>query len=344
MVGDEALRAAMRSAIAEVARQHLPDATGAWAAGGLTCLTFDWVDIGRCSGEQRQSSTGRDPRVAVRSLSRALAGGSAAGARRPPGAIAVPGFPACLTTTPRASRDPVDFADLPLWEQRLRARRVGLPDWAEDAPDRCAVVATTADGVIETHSWTPGRRAGPADPPLRRHDRLRPSTRRASGSGGSTTRTATSTASGGGSRSAPRPGEDVVDATGLPAAYSRRAGDRAGRARRGRLQRRRLRHPDPRRRLQRHRGATGRGCSTSTGRARTSAGCPATRRSSRSATASTATPGTRPCAWSGSTDGSTVGELLGRRGQGRAAGGLLAGRRATSGCWSSTSGTARPGC
>ena len=45
---------------------------------------------------------------------------------------------------------------MPLWEQRLRARRVGLPIWAEDAPDRCAVVATTAEGVLETHSWSPG--------------------------------------------------------------------------------------------------------------------------------------------------------------------------------------------
>ena len=45
---------------------------------------------------------------------------------------------------------------MPRWEQRLRARRVSLPDWAEDAPDRCAVVATTADGVLETHSWSPG--------------------------------------------------------------------------------------------------------------------------------------------------------------------------------------------
>ncbi len=46
--------------------------------------------------------------------------------------------------------------EMPLWEQRLRARRVGLPDWADDRPEHCAVVATTADGVIEVHSWTPG--------------------------------------------------------------------------------------------------------------------------------------------------------------------------------------------
>jgi dienelactone hydrolase len=38
----------------------------------------------------------------------------------------------------------------------LRARRVALPDWADEAPDRCAVVATTEEGVVETHSWSPG--------------------------------------------------------------------------------------------------------------------------------------------------------------------------------------------
>jgi dienelactone hydrolase len=45
---------------------------------------------------------------------------------------------------------------VPLWEQRLRARRVALPIWGEDAATRCAVVATTPDGVLETHSWVPG--------------------------------------------------------------------------------------------------------------------------------------------------------------------------------------------
>jgi dienelactone hydrolase len=42
--------------------------------------------------------------------------------------------------------------DLPDWERRFRAARVGLPRWAEDAPSRCAVVATSG-GVIEVHSW-----------------------------------------------------------------------------------------------------------------------------------------------------------------------------------------------
>ena len=44
---------------------------------------------------------------------------------------------------------------VPDWEARYRAPRVGLPDWADDAPDRCAVVAT-AGGVVEVHSWTRG--------------------------------------------------------------------------------------------------------------------------------------------------------------------------------------------
>src|SRR5450755_2178048 len=41
---------------------------------------------------------------------------------------------------------------LPDWERRFRAPRVGLPDWADDAPGRSAVIAT-AGGVVEVHSW-----------------------------------------------------------------------------------------------------------------------------------------------------------------------------------------------
>jgi dipeptidyl aminopeptidase/acylaminoacyl peptidase len=41
---------------------------------------------------------------------------------------------------------------MPLWERRFRAGRVGLPQWARDAPDRCAVVAS-ADGVLEMHCF-----------------------------------------------------------------------------------------------------------------------------------------------------------------------------------------------
>jgi dienelactone hydrolase len=46
-------------------------------------------------------------------------------------------------------------SELPTWERRFRAGRVGLPDWAQDAPDRCAVVATIG-GVLELHSWERG--------------------------------------------------------------------------------------------------------------------------------------------------------------------------------------------
>jgi len=48
-----------------------------------------------------------------------------------------------------------DPATLPGWERRFRAARVGLPDWADDAPHRCAVVASV-DGVLEVQSWTVG--------------------------------------------------------------------------------------------------------------------------------------------------------------------------------------------
>ena len=48
--------------------------------------------------------------------------------------------------------DTAQPAGTPDWEKRYRAARIGLPDWARDAPDRCAVVAT-AGGVVEVHSW-----------------------------------------------------------------------------------------------------------------------------------------------------------------------------------------------
>jgi dienelactone hydrolase len=47
---------------------------------------------------------------------------------------------------------PSPTQQLPAWERRFRAGRIGLPDWAPDAPDRCAVIAT-ASGVLEVHSW-----------------------------------------------------------------------------------------------------------------------------------------------------------------------------------------------
>ncbi|WP_179756445.1 prolyl oligopeptidase family serine peptidase [Kineococcus aurantiacus] len=46
----------------------------------------------------------------------------------------------------------VSEPEVPVWEKRFRAGRVGLPEWAEDAPDRCVVEATVA-GVLEVHSF-----------------------------------------------------------------------------------------------------------------------------------------------------------------------------------------------
>ena len=42
------------------------------------------------------------------------------------------------------------------WEDRFRARRVSLPDWARDRPERAVVLATTDAGVLEVHSWQVG--------------------------------------------------------------------------------------------------------------------------------------------------------------------------------------------
>jgi dienelactone hydrolase len=53
---------------------------------------------------------------------------------------------------PQPSSDEPLPQPLPEWERRFRAGRIGLPDWAEDAPNRCCVVATTG-GVLELHSW-----------------------------------------------------------------------------------------------------------------------------------------------------------------------------------------------
>ena len=41
---------------------------------------------------------------------------------------------------------------MPAWEQRYRAARVTLPDWAEDAPDRCLYVSN-ATGTFELYAW-----------------------------------------------------------------------------------------------------------------------------------------------------------------------------------------------
>ncbi|MFI9051661.1 S9 family peptidase [Streptomyces sp. NPDC053427] len=42
--------------------------------------------------------------------------------------------------------------DLPDWEKRFRAPRVGLPDWAEHAPDRSLFVSN-ATGTFELYAW-----------------------------------------------------------------------------------------------------------------------------------------------------------------------------------------------
>lgn len=43
-------------------------------------------------------------------------------------------------------------ASVPPWEQRFRAPRVSLPDWAEDAPDR-ALFVSNATGTYELYAW-----------------------------------------------------------------------------------------------------------------------------------------------------------------------------------------------
>ncbi|MGY0463013.1 S9 family peptidase [Kitasatospora sp. cg17-2] len=41
---------------------------------------------------------------------------------------------------------------VPAWEQRFRAARVSLPDWAEDAPDR-ALYVSNSSGTYEVYAW-----------------------------------------------------------------------------------------------------------------------------------------------------------------------------------------------
>ncbi|WP_328626866.1 prolyl oligopeptidase family serine peptidase [Streptomyces sp. NBC_00353] len=50
-------------------------------------------------------------------------------------------------SVPALTTDPV-----PEWEQRFRAPRVSLPDWAEDAPDR-ALFVSNATGTYELYAW-----------------------------------------------------------------------------------------------------------------------------------------------------------------------------------------------
>jgi len=41
---------------------------------------------------------------------------------------------------------------IPVWEQRFRAARVSLPEWAQDAPDRCLYVSNVT-GTFELYAW-----------------------------------------------------------------------------------------------------------------------------------------------------------------------------------------------
>ncbi|MBB5934369.1 S9 family peptidase [Streptomyces zagrosensis] len=61
-----------------------------------------------------------------------------------------------LATPPAAAADPTTDvapdAQWPDWEKRFRAARVGLPDWAEGAPERSLFVSN-ATGTYELYAW-----------------------------------------------------------------------------------------------------------------------------------------------------------------------------------------------
>jgi dienelactone hydrolase len=44
---------------------------------------------------------------------------------------------------------------LPVWEQRFRAPRVSLPNWAWDAPEAC-ILRSNSSGTWEIYAWSPG--------------------------------------------------------------------------------------------------------------------------------------------------------------------------------------------
>ncbi|RNL72130.1 prolyl oligopeptidase family serine peptidase [Streptomyces sp. I6] len=62
-----------------------------------------------------------------------------------------PDAPAAVPADPPAGRAG-GSADMPAWEQRFRAPRVSLPDWAEDAPHR-ALFVSNATGTYELYAW-----------------------------------------------------------------------------------------------------------------------------------------------------------------------------------------------
>lgn len=55
-------------------------------------------------------------------------------------------------TAPAATDSAPATASVPEWEQRFRAPRVSLPDWAEDAPDH-ALFVSNATGTYELYAW-----------------------------------------------------------------------------------------------------------------------------------------------------------------------------------------------
>ncbi len=57
--------------------------------------------------------------------------------------------------------DAPDRSDLPVWEQRFRAGRVSLPDWAWFAPDRCVLISN-AGGAFEIYAFDAAAAEGQA--------------------------------------------------------------------------------------------------------------------------------------------------------------------------------------
>ncbi|MFD3538825.1 S9 family peptidase [Streptomyces sp. NPDC058662] len=55
-------------------------------------------------------------------------------------------------TTDETPEPPVTPPAVPDWEKRFRAPRVGLPEWAQDAPDRSLFVSN-ATGTFEVYAW-----------------------------------------------------------------------------------------------------------------------------------------------------------------------------------------------
>ncbi|MHA6762084.1 S9 family peptidase [Streptacidiphilus sp. PAMC 29251] len=64
-----------------------------------------------------------------------------------PSSETAPGSPAADAADAAAA-----FSRLPAWEQRFHAAQVSLPEWAEDAPERCFFVSN-ATGTYEVYVW-----------------------------------------------------------------------------------------------------------------------------------------------------------------------------------------------